>query len=72
MQTQDLGIDWNGPVPIDTDDNTTVVVDEIESPLNEADERALLAHLDALEVNSEDGWRSQFLFTKAFLNSSSA
>ena len=67
--TEDLGIDWNGPVPSDTDENT-VVVDEVESPLSDEDERALSSHLATLEseTDSEDGWITQFLFAKAFFN----
>ena len=67
--TEDLGIDWNGPVPSDTDENT-VVVDEVESPLSDEDERALSSHLATLEAetDSEDGWITQFLFAKAFFN----
>ena len=38
FQIENLGIDWDGPVGIDND--STVVVDEVESPLN-SEERAL-------------------------------
>ena len=67
--TEDLGIDWNGPVPSNTDENT-VVVDEVESPLSDEDERTLSSPLATLEAetDSEDGWITQFLFAKAFFN----
>ena len=45
-------------------------MDEVESPLSDEDERALSSHLATLEAetDSEDGWITQFLFAKAFLN----
>ena len=54
--TEDFGIDWNGPVPSDTED-------EVEAPLSDEDERALSSHLATLETetDSEDGWMTQFL-----------
>lgn len=65
--TQNLGIDWNGPVPSDTDENT-VIVDEIESPLGEEDKRALSMQLATLETGEDDAWITQFLYAKIFLN----
>ena len=64
---QDLGIDWDGPVPID--DDSTVTVDDIVSPLNESQTQmlaALISDLDS-DTSMEDSWYRQYLAARAFI-----
>ena len=64
---QDLGIDWDGPVPID--DDSMVTVDDIESPLNETQTQILAALLSELDNDTsiEDSWYRQYLAAQAFV-----
>lgn len=54
-------IDWDGPVP--ENDDATIVVDDVPSPLHDVEERGLLANLDS---SLEDSWYRQYLVAKAF------
>ena len=69
FQIENLGIDWDGPVGIDND--STVVVDEVESPLN-SEERALLdlflATFNDQNDHEENTLCDKYLFCKSFVN----
>ena len=66
---ENLGIDWEGPVGID--DDSTVVIDEVESPLN-SEEKALLDLFFATFNDQNDLKKNtlydKYLFCKSFIN----
>lgn len=70
MQVEDLGIDWDGPVG--ADDNTTVILEDIQSPLSESQEEVLVALLADLsqpnDFTTEDIWIQQYLAAQAFVH----
>ena len=56
----DFGIDWNGPIHGETD--STVVVDELNCPLDEEQLHSLTEELLQFTTdNSEDSWRMQYI-----------
>ena len=66
FQVEDLGIDWDGPVGLN--DDSTVVIDEVESPITQ-DEKFLLELL-LTTFNGDDGFTicDRYLFCKSFIN----
>lgn len=69
FQIEDLGIDWDGPVGFD--DDSMVIVDDIESPLS-PEERTLLDLLlsvfDCQNDNNETTLCDKYLVCKSFVN----
>ena len=69
---EELGVDWEGPVgPVGADDDTTIIVEDIQSPLTETQEVALTTLLHDLchqnDSSTEEKWITQYLAAQTFV-----
>ena len=66
---EELGVDWEGPVG--ADDDTIIIVEDIQSPLTETQEVALTTLLAYLchqnDSSTEEKWITQYLAAQAFV-----
>lgn len=64
-----MGIDWDGPVAVD--DDSTVILNDIESPLNPEERSLLDLFLTTFNDENDDEENTlcdKYLFCKSFVN----
>ncbi len=52
---QDFGVDWDGPIPVDSDEVESVSIPCIDNPLPDIDFSNLCATIDPLSQDSNYG-----------------
>ena len=63
-------IDWSGPVPAESDENT-VVVPELPQILSDDEAAALQCLINSVVENSpEETWKSKYIIARTFVESS--
>ena len=70
IQSSNFGIDWDGP--IGSDDDSTVVFDNVRSPINREQEVALLSLISSMEDDdyfdiNDSSWYRQYCAAKEFV-----
>ena len=68
FQIENLGVDWDGPVGLD--DDSTVIIDDIESPLSQEERNLLDLFLATFDHQNDDETTlcDKYLFCKSFIN----
>ena len=69
FQIENLGIDWDGPVGLD--DDSSVIVDDIESPLSQEESNLLDLFLTTFDNHNDDEDNTlydKYLFCLFFIN----
>ncbi len=64
--TENYGIEWAGPVPLDDDD--VVRVDDVEDPLSDAEKTTLMQQITQPETLTEEWMIQTFTVDKVFVH----
>lgn len=74
MQVETFGIDWEGPVPVDSDADDRVTVEELEDLLSDTQKEELKDLLNPISNNyfSQQEMLGQYAIAKSYIEQHSA